>query len=210
MPCPRWRKASLVLRSLVLAAALAVSVCVAVPGARQQPAVVDTAAIGPQVGTAVPPFSGTDQFGVTHTLAVLARRQRAPCSSSSVPGLVTVLQDAARGAAKPVRGHQEAGPWPRRHQLRRARNAEGVHRLARDHVPADLRPGVRHHQALRAAQRDHGPEVEVLRRAASRARSSSIARAWSSSRFFEQAYQERYHHRHHPRARRASTCRPAR
>jgi len=68
MPCPRWRKASRVLRSLVLAAALAVSVCIAVPGARQQPAVVDTSAIGPQVGTAVPPFSGTDQFGVTHTL----------------------------------------------------------------------------------------------------------------------------------------------
>ena len=56
------------LRSLVLAAALAVSVCIAVPGARQQPAFVDTSAIGPQVGTAVPPFSGTDQFGVTHTL----------------------------------------------------------------------------------------------------------------------------------------------
>ena len=56
------------LRSLVLAAALAVSVCIAVPGARQQPAIVDTSAIGPQVGTAVPPFSGTDQFGVTHTL----------------------------------------------------------------------------------------------------------------------------------------------
>ena len=34
----------------------------------QQPTVIDTSTIGPQVGAAVPPFSGTDQFGVGHTL----------------------------------------------------------------------------------------------------------------------------------------------
>jgi hypothetical protein len=68
MPCPRWRKASFVLRPLALAAALAVSVFAAGTGARQQPTLVDTSTIGPQVGTAVPQFSGTDQFGVTHTL----------------------------------------------------------------------------------------------------------------------------------------------
>ena len=68
MPCPRWRKASLVLRPLVLAAALVFSVLTAGTGARQQPSQVDTSTIGPQVGTAVPQFSGTDQFGVTHTL----------------------------------------------------------------------------------------------------------------------------------------------
>jgi hypothetical protein len=35
----------------------------------QAPAPVDTSKIGPQVGATVPAFSGTDQFGQTHTLA---------------------------------------------------------------------------------------------------------------------------------------------
>jgi Flp pilus assembly protein TadD len=37
--------------------------------AGQTPAPVDTSKIGPQVGATVPAFSGTDQFGKTHTLA---------------------------------------------------------------------------------------------------------------------------------------------
>jgi hypothetical protein len=57
-----------VFRPLVLVAALAIGAFSPGIGARQPPPVVDTSAIGPQVGTAVPPFSGTDQFGATHTL----------------------------------------------------------------------------------------------------------------------------------------------
>jgi hypothetical protein len=37
-----------------------------------QPAPVDTAKIGPQVGQAAPPFQGVDQFGKPHTLPSLA------------------------------------------------------------------------------------------------------------------------------------------
>jgi hypothetical protein len=45
----------------------------AVPGRAQQPApVVDTAKLGPQVGTTVPPVAGTDQFGKAQTLASLS------------------------------------------------------------------------------------------------------------------------------------------
>ncbi len=37
--------------------------------AAQAPAVVDTSKLGPQVGAVVPPFTGVDQFGQSHTLA---------------------------------------------------------------------------------------------------------------------------------------------
>ncbi len=37
--------------------------------AAQAPATVDTSKIGPQVGAAVPAFTGVDQFGKSHTLA---------------------------------------------------------------------------------------------------------------------------------------------
>jgi hypothetical protein len=39
--------------------------------ARQTAPAVDTSALGPQVGSVVPPLSGTDQFGKTHSLATL-------------------------------------------------------------------------------------------------------------------------------------------
>jgi cytochrome oxidase Cu insertion factor (SCO1/SenC/PrrC family) len=43
------------------------------PGHAQQPAPsVDTATLGPQVGTVVPPVSGVDQFGQSQTLATLS------------------------------------------------------------------------------------------------------------------------------------------
>ncbi len=51
-----------------MAAALALSALVVGTDARQQPATINTSSIGPQVGAVVPPFSGTDQFGVSHTL----------------------------------------------------------------------------------------------------------------------------------------------
>jgi hypothetical protein len=38
----------------------------------QTPTLVDTARIGPQVGAAVPPVSGVDQFGRSHTLSSIA------------------------------------------------------------------------------------------------------------------------------------------
>jgi hypothetical protein len=55
-----------VFRPVALAAALAVFTAGA--AARQLPAPIDTSTLGPQVGTAVPQFSGTDQFGASHTL----------------------------------------------------------------------------------------------------------------------------------------------
>ena len=51
-------------RRFVLAVLLGGTVAVAA----QSPA-VDTSKIGPQVGAVVPPISGTDQFGRTHTLS---------------------------------------------------------------------------------------------------------------------------------------------
>ena len=42
--------------------------CVVSLGA-QGPPTIDTARIGPQVGSVVPPFEGVDQFGKPHTLA---------------------------------------------------------------------------------------------------------------------------------------------
>lgn len=50
----------------VVIAALALSAAVLLA---QAPVPVDTSKIGPQVGASVPVFSGSDQFGKTHTLA---------------------------------------------------------------------------------------------------------------------------------------------
>lgn len=58
------------LSSVPLAALLAATV---ITGAAQQPAPpVDTSKLGPQMGTAVPPVSGVDQFGTAQTLASLS------------------------------------------------------------------------------------------------------------------------------------------
>ena len=56
----------MVIRFLTIAAALALST-MSVP-AQLPPPPVDLTAVGPQVGTKVPGFSGVDQFGRTHTL----------------------------------------------------------------------------------------------------------------------------------------------
>jgi len=53
-------------RSLGILAALALSVSGL---AGQAPVAPDTSKIGPQVGAAVPAFSGSDQFGTARTLA---------------------------------------------------------------------------------------------------------------------------------------------
>ena len=47
---------------------MVVSACAAASLLAQAPA-ADTSRVGPQVGAVVPPFSGTDQFGRTHTLS---------------------------------------------------------------------------------------------------------------------------------------------
>lgn len=52
-----------------LVAALAVMTAA---GQAQQPAPVDTSKLGPQVGSTVPPVSGTDQFGKPQTLQSLS------------------------------------------------------------------------------------------------------------------------------------------
>ncbi len=54
------------LRSAIVVVTAALSVAAL---AGQAPPPVDTSKIGPQVGTAVPAFSGTDQFGKPRTLA---------------------------------------------------------------------------------------------------------------------------------------------
>jgi len=55
--------------SVMLAALVALQIVTTSPGAHAQaPVRVDTSAIGPQVGSRVPPFSGTDQLGRAHTL----------------------------------------------------------------------------------------------------------------------------------------------
>ena len=106
--------------------------------------------------------------------------------------LVTLLQDAARGAARPLRGHHEAGPRPGRDQLRPAGDAEEVRRLARHHVSAALRSRLRDHQALRPAQR--APSIRKSRTYGIPHPGTFIVdrKGVVSSRFFEDAYQERY------------------
>jgi hypothetical protein len=49
--------------------ALAATVLSIATLAGQAPAPIDTGKLGPQVGAAVPAFTGIDQFGKTHTLA---------------------------------------------------------------------------------------------------------------------------------------------
>jgi hypothetical protein len=49
-----------------------VSLATTVGGALQPAPAVDTSKLGPQVGAAVPAFSGTDQFGAAQSLASLS------------------------------------------------------------------------------------------------------------------------------------------
>lgn len=59
-----------ILPILVIAATLEAGTS---PAPAQPPApAVDVAALGPQVGTVVPPISGVDQFGTAQTLATLS------------------------------------------------------------------------------------------------------------------------------------------
>ena len=60
-------------RLLSSGAMVAVVSATALIGSAQQPApAVDTSKLGPQVGTVVPPLSGTDQFGKAQSLASLS------------------------------------------------------------------------------------------------------------------------------------------
>ena len=47
-------------------------VCTLFAGAQTPPPAVDTSKVGPQIGTVVPPLSGTDQFGRAQSLASLS------------------------------------------------------------------------------------------------------------------------------------------
>jgi hypothetical protein len=53
-------------------AVLFVAIMNAITLAAQQPVTIDTAKLGPQVGTPVPPIAGLDQFGRPQTLASVA------------------------------------------------------------------------------------------------------------------------------------------
>jgi hypothetical protein len=55
----------MILRLVLLAAV----VCGSIGLEAQLPPPVDASKVGPQVGSAVPPINGTDQFGRVHTLA---------------------------------------------------------------------------------------------------------------------------------------------
>ncbi len=59
------------LRSAV-ALLLLTAVAPVIGNAQQPQAAVDTSKVGPQVGTSVPPFAGTDQFGKTQSLTSLS------------------------------------------------------------------------------------------------------------------------------------------
>ena len=58
-----------VVRTVTVAVALLLSGSTTVG---QVPASLDISKLGPQVGTAVPPFAGVDQFGKPRTLASIA------------------------------------------------------------------------------------------------------------------------------------------
>ena len=59
-----------------LLAALLASISMTVLTAQAPPpAPIDTSRIGPQVGQAVPPFEGVDQFGKKQTLSSIAGRR---------------------------------------------------------------------------------------------------------------------------------------
>jgi len=61
------------MRTMVRTVAVAVALLLAgSTTVGQVPAPLDISKLGPQVGTAVPPFAGVDQFGKPRTLASIA------------------------------------------------------------------------------------------------------------------------------------------
>ena len=104
---------------------------------------------------------------------------------------MTVLQNAARGAAKPLRRHHQAGPWSDRDQLRRARDAKKFADSRGITFPLISDPGsaiIKRYGLLNDTvdpkSRTYGiphPGTFILDR-------KGVVR----SRFFEDAYQERY------------------
>jgi hypothetical protein len=62
---------------MILRLVLAAVACASIGLAAQAPPAVDTSKVGPQVGAAVPPINGTDQFGRVHTLASVSGPQGA-------------------------------------------------------------------------------------------------------------------------------------
>ena len=62
----------------------------------------DVDRFGPQVGDIVPSFSLVDQHGAARDLQSLMGPGRPDARLQPLGRLVTVLQDAARGAAEPV------------------------------------------------------------------------------------------------------------
>ena len=147
----------------------------------QQPAEVDIRAVGPQVGSAVPAVLGRRPVRPDPLPRVVARGRRARCSSSFAP---PTGDRTARRSSWSCKAATEdittPGARPRGDQLRPARHAEEVRRLARNHVPAALRHRVGDHQPLRPVQRDRGPEDRGSTAYRTRARSSSTPGASSS------------------------------
>jgi hypothetical protein len=69
LPVTFTRKVSVVYRPHAFVLGLSLTIVAIVSGGgAQQPGVVETSAIGPQVGATVPAFSGVDQFGRAQSL----------------------------------------------------------------------------------------------------------------------------------------------
>ena len=75
---------------------------VAQTAAAQAPPLPDVDGFGPQVGETVPPFSLVDQHGAGARPRIADGPERTDARLQPFGGLVTALQDAARGAAEPV------------------------------------------------------------------------------------------------------------
>ena len=71
LPAPMRDRSPIVYtrRDTIMRFFLAALAVLGVAGAAAQSPLIDTSRIGPGIGTQVPEFSGTDQFGRTHTLA---------------------------------------------------------------------------------------------------------------------------------------------
>ena len=102
---------------------------------------------------------------------VWARRARCWCSSARPTGDRPAKRSSSSCKAATTRSENRAGAG--RDQLRPARDAEEVHRLARDHVSAGVRAGSAIIKRYGLLNDDGRTRTRDLRHPASRARSSS-------------------------------------
>ena len=181
------------IRRMLALAGFAVGVALmAAPNASQQQgtALPDVQKLGPQVGIRVPDFALLDQKGQSRTLAsLMGPKGLMLVFYRSADG--SILQDAARRAPDTNDGSDEERARARGSQLRR-----GAHPGRLFETPWDTSRcsgfGVGNHQAVRDAQHDGAGDESTELRYPISGTFLLNTQGVVTSRFFEQAYQERH------------------